>query len=199
MRHLLLLPALCAFRVRGLRVYTCVSRSWRHAHTRARVRARERYARTSERTDVRIRAGERGGYECARNSFAYVVDEGRGAEGRGPTSSVHRRGGIHIVMRSAAVGMCTPLSRVTSDERRHRRVTAGETESTPPVTRTPLFTSDNVHPVEYLHIHYIPRALSNATLRIEIDRVDRLRRVKDPHTHVPRSRPRLRRRNSRSP
>lgn len=78
------------------------------------------------------------------------------ARGTSRTSSEGRGSRAHV--RPPAV--CTPLSGVTSDD---TAATPGATESTPPVTRTPLFTSDNVHPVEYLHIHYIPRALSNAT------------------------------------
>jgi hypothetical protein len=211
MRHLLLLPALCAFRVRGLRVCTCVCRAWRHARTHARThiraRARAQAIRTHGRTNGQM-------YEFAPVNAVAAAMNARGTRSRtssvrveglraeGPPSSVHRRGArrVHIVVRSAAVGMCTPLSRVTSDDTDASPRARQRAHHLLHALRYLQATTCPVHPVEYLHIHYIPRALSNATLRIEIDRVRPApSRERSTHTRVPRSRPRLRRRNSRSP
>lgn len=95
--------------------------------------------------------------------------------------ALHRRGPLLA---------CMPLSRVTSDD---TDATPGETESTPPVTRTPLFTNDNVPHAPYrifTYSLYSTRAFERH-VRIEIDRVDRPRKRS---TRI-RARPRLRQRN----
>lgn len=61
---------------------------------------------------------------------------------------------------------------VKNDERRHRRGRQAR-QRAHHLLHAPRYlqaTTCPVHPVEYLHIHYIPRALLNRHIRIEIDR-----------------------------
>ena len=140
-----------------------------HAHTRAHTRA-DTHGRTNgqmyEFAPVNAAAVAAMNTRGTRSRTSSVRVEGPRAEGPRPPSTVHRppaawRDAVHIVVRSAAVGMCTLLSRVTSDDTDASPRARQRAHHLLHALRYLQATTCPVHPVEYLHIHYIPRALSN--------------------------------------
>lgn len=134
---------------------TCVLCVW-HAY----IHTCKRYV---WRTNIRIRAGK---YRLwTREEFVRMRCRRwrREPKAHFRPPALHRRGPLPA---------CMPLSRVTSDD---TDATPGETENTPPVTRTPLFINDNVphapHRI-FTYSLYSTRAFERH-VRIEIDRVDR--------------------------